>query len=35
MLNINFNNLKIKGTIVVGVSTGSDSMALLHYLINN
>jgi len=28
-------DLNIKGTIVVGVSTGADSMALFHYLINN
>jgi len=31
MLNIDLN---IKGPIVVGVSTGADSMALFHYLIN-
>ena len=35
MININFDELNIKGTIVVGVSTGSDSMALFYYLIKN
>lgn len=35
MINIDFNKLNIKNTIVVGVSTGADSMALFHYLINN
>ena len=35
MININFNKLDISGPIVIGVSTGADSMALFHYLINN
>lgn len=35
MINIDFNKLNINGPIVVGVSTGADSMALFHYLINN
>lgn len=35
MISIDFNKLNINGPVVVGVSTGSDSMALLHYLINN
>lgn len=35
MLKINFNTLKITGPIVIGVSGGSDSMALLHYIIHN
>ena len=35
MINIDFNKLDISGPIVVGVSTGADSMALFHYLINN
>lgn len=35
MINIDFNKLNITGPIVVGVSTGADSMALLHYLITN
>lgn len=35
MINIDFNKLNIKGPIVVGVSTGVDSMILFHYLINN
>lgn len=35
MININFNKLDINGPIVIGVSAGSDSMALFHYLINN
>lgn len=35
MININLKDLNIFGPIVVGVSTGSDSMALFHYLINS
>lgn len=35
MITINFDKLNISGPIVVGVSTGADSMALFHYLINN
>ena len=35
MIDIDFDKLNIKGPIVVGVSTGADSMALFHYLINN
>ncbi len=35
MINIDFDKLNITGKIVVGVSTGSDSMALLFYLIHN
>jgi len=35
MINIDLKNLNITGPIVIGVSTGSDSMALFHYLINN
>ena len=35
MIKIDFEKLNINGPVVVGVSTGIDSMALLHYLINN
>jgi len=35
MINIDFKKLNINTTIVVGVSTGADSMALFHYLIKN
>jgi len=35
MLNIDFNKLNVTGPIVVGVSSGADSMALFHYLIEN
>ena len=35
MLHIEFEKLNITGPIVVGVSTGADSMALFHYIINN
>lgn len=35
MINIDFEKLKISGPIIVGVSSGADSMALFHYLINN
>ena len=35
MLNIDLNKLSLSGPIVIGVSTGSDSMALFHYMINN
>lgn len=35
MINIDFDKLNISGPIVIGVSTGADSMALFHYLIKN
>ena len=35
MINIDFNKLNIKGTVVIGVSGGADSMALFHYMLNN
>ena len=35
MIKINLDKLNINGPIVIGVSTGADSMALFHYMINN
>ena len=34
-MNINFKELNVNGPIVIGVSSGSDSMALFHYCIKN
>ena len=35
MININLDKLNITGPIVIGVSSGADSMALFHYMIKN
>ena len=35
MININLEKLNLTGPIVIGVSSGADSMALFHYMINN